>query len=55
MRRKLMRLSVAVLLALIPSLLGGLTALLYTGVGGRTLGRLVAGELSSRFAGRFAI
>ncbi|MDH4348588.1 MAG: hypothetical protein OEW17_07260, partial [Gemmatimonadota bacterium] len=55
MRRRLLRLSVAALLAVIPSLLGGLTALLYTGPGERTLGRLVAGELSSRFAGRFAI
>ena len=55
MRRKLLRFSVAVLLALIPSLLGGLTALLYTRAGERTLGRLIAGELSARFAGRFAI
>jgi autotransporter translocation and assembly factor TamB len=55
MRRRLLRLSVAVLLALIPSMIGGFTALLYTGTGQRALGRLVAGELSARFAGRFTI
>jgi autotransporter translocation and assembly factor TamB len=55
MRRRLLRISVAMLLALIPSVIGGLTALLYTGTGQRALGRLVAGELSARFAGRFTI
>ncbi len=55
MRRHLRRLPAALLLALLPTALGTATALLYTGAGHATLGRLAGAELTSRFRGHFSV
>ncbi len=55
MRRRALRGLLAVLVALVPALLGTVGALLYTGAGTATLGRLVAGELGRRFRGTFTL
>ncbi len=55
MKRHLVRLPGALLLALVPAALGTATALLYTEAGHLALGRLAARELSARFRGRFEV
>ncbi len=55
MRRRALRGLLAVLVALVPALLGTVGALLYTGAGAATLGRLVAGELGRSFRGTFTL
>ena len=49
MRRHLRRFPAALLLALAPTVLGTLTALLYTEAGHRTLGRVASQELTRMF------
>ncbi|HXG44694.1 MAG TPA: translocation/assembly module TamB domain-containing protein [Gemmatimonadales bacterium] len=55
MRRSLGRLAASLGLALVPALLGGGAALLYSEAGTRLLGRLAGLELGRVFRGRFAI
>jgi autotransporter translocation and assembly factor TamB len=55
MRRHIGRLTAAFLIALIPAVLGTLTALLYTGAGNDALGRIAGRELSHLLRGRFEI
>jgi translocation and assembly module TamB len=55
MRRRRIRLAAALLLALLPAVLGTATAVLYTDAGNEALGRLAGQELSRRFRGRFEI
>jgi hypothetical protein len=53
--RRVPRVLAAFFLALIPSTLGLIVALLYTSAGTALLGRLVSGELSNLFRGRFEV
>lgn len=55
MRRHLRRFPAALLLALVPTVLGTATALLYTEAGHRTLGRVASQELTRMFRGRFTV
>lgn len=49
MRRRRIRLAAALLLAVLPAVLGTATAVLYTDAGNEALGRLAGQELSRRF------
>ena len=55
MRRHIGRFTAALLLAIVPAILGTLGALLYTDSGTRLLGRLTGQELTARFRGSFEI
>ena len=55
MRRHIGRFTAALLLAIVPAILGTLGALLYTDSGTRLLGRLAGQELTARFRGSFEI
>ncbi|MEO8635305.1 MAG: translocation/assembly module TamB domain-containing protein [Gemmatimonadales bacterium] len=55
MRRHIGRFSAALLLAIVPAILGALGALLYSDAGTLLLGRLVSEELTAAFRGHFEI
>ena len=55
MRRHIGRFSAALLLAIVPAMLGTLAALLYTDSGTRLLGRIAGQELTARFRGSFEV
>ncbi len=55
MRRRIGHFTVALLLALVPAVLGTSSAILYTRAGNRLLGRLASQELSGHFRGQFEL